>query len=581
MTNLLCYLISIFTALCLIKILNITDPIIFATTIFAFLAMCQNISIKLAVIKKGAFVCLAVLYGIVFLLRQCLIFNGSCDGSYTENLIRMPTILDYIVTLPVIFGVFLILCNLGHFLKTCSIEIETANLINRKKNYKLWLTCTIIIVFAWLPQLLAYYPGVIIGDSLSSISQALGKEPLGNHFPIVYTLFIKICLRVGMNIQSINEGVFVYTIVQYLVMAASAGYVILWMYSHKINKNLCCLVLAFYSFCGIFSGYAISMWKDPLFGVAGVLMSLMILDVVLSNGKELESWKFLIRYIFCGLFIIFWRNNGIYIFISASVAICVFYHKKRIKKFIITLFAVAAFFAFITGPVYKAYGIQKDTVVESLAIPIQQVAAVIVSNDKLTPEQEKVLFTILPEEDWHSYTPALVDRIKFHENFNGKYLSENTGDFLKVWAQLLLPNLKTYISSYLMETIGFWLPGLQNGAGYFYSPGVTPNSFGIVRINLLEKITGYSFENILDIFRYFISSGSLVWIMFLSVFFLWLQKEKRKFILVLVPALITWGTLMLATPIAFSFRYIFILAFGLPLYILLPFLVEVPIKNAH
>jgi hypothetical protein len=552
------------------RILGYTESVLYLALLVGLLFMDAQL-INHHVSKKnmimiGAF---SLLYGIVFVISQCIVFNGLCDGLYTQNYIETPGFRILFSVIPVTILAFVVVYNVYLLTQKHVIKMHDSTVNNQ---FKVWLSATCIIAVCWLPHLLAFYPGVIIGDSLSSIAQAVGTMQLWNHFPVVYTLFIKMCLKTGLMFGSINLGVFIYSFIQFLAMAAGAGYVVMWLYKHNINRQVCIMVTIFYSICGIFAGYAISMWKDPLFGVAGVLMSLFLMDVILSEGEKLKDKSFLIPYLLLGIFIIFWRNNGNYIFIAASIITIVVYRKKNIKRFVAGVLLVVITSAIITGPVYDALNIEKDTIVESFAVPIQQIAAVVVRGKELTEKQQEVIYSILPKDDWYSYTPALSDRIKFHDNFNGDYLADNVGPFLKVWAQLLVPNFGTYVKSYLMETMGFWRPGLQNGAGYFYSSGVTENEFGIYRTNILQKVTGYSFEEQLDVSRYFICSGTLVWIMLLIVLLLLLQKEKRKYIIMLLPAILTWATLMLATPIAYSFRYIFILGFGLPVYVLLPFL---------
>ena len=49
-------------------------------------------------------------------------------------------------------------------------------------------------------------------------------------------------------------------------------------------------------------------------------------------------------------------------------------------------------------------------------------------------------------------------------------------------------------------------------------------------------------------------------------------KKNYKNLLMYLPALFTWGTIMLATPIAFSLRYVYILVLMIPLDFIIPFL---------
>ncbi len=77
----------------------------------------------------------------------------------------------------------------------------------------------LLIFLCWLPYLISYYPGLIYGDSLSSVGQALGKRGFSNHHPIAYTMFIKLCLAAGYRLRSMNFGCAIYTAAQMLYIS--------------------------------------------------------------------------------------------------------------------------------------------------------------------------------------------------------------------------------------------------------------------------------------------------------------------------------------------------------------------------
>jgi len=59
----------------------------------------------------------------------------------------------------------------------------------------------------------------------------------------------------------------------------------------------------------------------------------------------------------------------------------------------------------------------------------------------------------------------------------------------------------------------------------------------------------------------------LVWIM-LGVLTIAFSEKKWKVLPAMMPCLTLWLTLMMATPIAYSFRYVFSLLLCIPVYIL-------------
>jgi hypothetical protein len=65
-------------------------------------------------------------------------------------------------------------------------------------------------------------------------------------------------------------------------------------------------------------------------------------------------------------------------------------------------------------------------------------------------------------------------------------------------------------------------------------------------------------------------SGTLLWLCLLGMTLIWMQR--RNGVAVYLPALLNWATVMIATPVAFSLRYVYIFALGLPFFLAIPFM---------
>ena len=68
-------------------------------------------------------------------------------------------------------------------------------------------------------------------------------------------------------------------------------------------------------------------------------------------------------------------------------------------------------------------------------------------------------------------------------------------------------------------------------------------------------------------------TNAKIFLFFMLTSMVYSIKNKRyKNLLIYLPALFTWGTIMLATPIAFSMRYVYILVLIVPMDFVIPFL---------
>ncbi len=93
------------------------------------------------------------------------------------------------------------------------------------------------------------------------------------------------------------------------------------------------------------------------------------------------------------------------------------------------------------------------------------------------------------------------------------------------------------------------------------------------QVDLIEHLTGLSgMKKIIDA-RDFFGSGTLLWLAIGSAL-LAIFKKKYRYLLLFLPGMLVFTTIMIATPVAFSLRYVFVLALGLPVYILSPFLLD-------
>ena len=82
-----------------------------------------------------------------------------------------------------------------------------------------------------------------------------------------------------------------------------------------------------------------------------------------------------------------------------------------------------------------------------------------------------------------------------------------------------------------------------------------------------KKLFGYPIAVIL-VPRKYISYAALFWLVLL-MFVILLEKRQYKYLIPFTPALTGWATVMVATPVAFSFRYVYFLFLLQPIFIYL------------
>ena len=447
-----------------------------------------------------------------------------------------------------------------------------------KWNKKNWLLYSIILFIAWIPSLVTYFPGIVPDDATVSMAIVFGEMPWDNHFPVFYTLVVGGFLFVGHCLNDYNISIALYSVFQMLIMAAILGHLMEWLEQKGIKKILIYLGLAYFAAAPVFGNYAVVMWKDPVFSGILILLTLLLIDHVVIKPDSFLDKKILICY--SGLIILasLMRNNGIYIGILLSAGLLIVY-RKRIKRVLITSVVSLGLVWFITGPVYEHVFSAENVFVESIGIPLQQMARVVIEDGKMTEEEKAFMDHLLPLEKYQDYYwPFLADPVKWAPEFDTEYLDSHKTEFFKVWLSMLTKNFDIYVKQYLMGTYGFWHIGGETNYE-FVKTDIAKNWWGMYQSQPFENRLGYPMQE-KPAERYdYISTGLLVWILLFDIVLCWMRKKSIYMIPLLVLAG-NWITLMAASPTAFGVRYIYVLVIGLPLTVLYPWLLRCSSREA-
>lgn len=512
---------------------------------------------------------LLILISIFIALSFKLHYSGQISGNLTVNYID-----DFYWTDILIFcGVFGALLGLvllvKKFYKPIQGTLIKAKKYSKKQQLILWLGAAGILLLCWLPYILSFAPGSVLGDSFASITQIFDGH-FSNHHPLFFTLLVGIFVRIGQILGNINIGIFLFSCFQALILALALSYVLLFLLKRGVRIVPVCLVLAFFAFFPVFPSYAIIMWKDPLFSIALLALGLLLLKIGEQNF-QIQPWQGVALVLVC-LGVAFLRNNGLYILILLIPILLIFFWKAR-KLPVILISSVVCFALIIQGPVYSLLKIDKPSV-EAFGIPLQQIAYTLTTHQEQIPEDKLgELSKIMPIQDWRqAYTPFIVDSIKWSPQFHTEYFESHLGSFFKSWISILPQHFGDYTKAFLLETAGFWHPIYQNPYGYI-DQYISLNDYGIHNIDIIQKVTGSSIKEQLQSFRPMISTGLLAIIMLFSLTLATLY-QKRSIALLYLPSLLCWGLIMVSTPVAFSLRYVFILMMMLPIFVFCPFFVD-------
>ncbi|MCQ2407036.1 MAG: DUF6020 family protein [Oscillospiraceae bacterium] len=436
-----------------------------------------------------------------------------------------------------------------------------------------------IMFICWLPYFLMAYPGEVTSDSIHQLNQMIGNEPLSNHHPIAHTFVIKFFFSIGKAIfHDDNRAVATYSIAQMILLSFAFSYLLTTLYRLRVKKVVIGAVLVCYALLSYHGSYSMTIWKDIPFAAFVVCYSVTLWRILLhmqNDEKKLPLFEMVMLFIM-GLGVCLFRSNGLYAYMLTTLFITVFCIRKR-KWIMLGVSGAALVVALVvTGPVYSSLGIQKPEPLESLALPQQMIGAVLHNERLLTQDQIDLISNVADFQGIKEhYNPHSADGIKVYvwENGNEQYVAEHKSEFFKLWLDLGKKYPQDYIIAVVYQTLGYWFPDVQN---WVYSGEFRNDNMELERVPKLSDETCKKLDDLRNKYStfYFLglfwSIGGVVW---LAVFMMGatFTKQKLPMLLVFLPVMSVWGTLLIAAPVFAEFRYMYSFFSTVPLLCAVPF----------
>lgn len=439
----------------------------------------------------------------------------------------------------------------------------------------------IVIVICYLPYIIAYYPVIINYDAANQIKEVMGIHTrymdsvvllnpnvyITNFNPIIHTLLIGGLFKVGYLIGNVNFGMFLYSIVQLIIVISVFAYSIYYLNKIKVNKKLILIILGIYALVPLFPFYAMTAVKDVIFSSLILLYCIKLYDIM----KYKQTTKQYILFSLLVLLIILFRNNGIYtIVLSLPFAMIL---KKEIRKpiLIIFIFNIAMYIGY-NKVLLPSLEIANTSIREMLSVPFQQTARYAkYYGDEISDEDKKIIDKVLGYDDLgERYEPDLSDKVK--NKYNKYTTDEELKEYFQVWFKYLLKRPGVYIDATINNVYGYFYP--NTSAWYIYTDlnhklpeaGFDYHFNGLNGLRSILSAYGEAFPYI-PILGTTANIGMVVWIYILLLGMLIVNKMK-KYIVLLLPAF-SLILVCIVGPANTYFRYILPCVFALPSLILI------------
>ena len=400
------------------------------------------------------------------------------------------------------------------------------------------------------------YPGNLTRDSISQMTQLLSGN-YTNHHPFWHTMIIKLCVTIGMKLfHNINAAVACYSVAQIIFMSVCFTFCISTLYQLKVPSIWLVLTLCYFALMPYHILYSFTMWKDIPFGLATLLLITSLFRIFEDIGER--KWLNKSALIIGSFGMCLWRSNGWIAFLLSALVFIAFFRKKYIKISILFSAVLVVTYVMI-HPVLSYLEVKQPDLIESLSIPAQQIARVIVENEEISKDERDLLSKIVEIEKIPDvYKDYISDPVKdlVRKTANQEYLLTHKMDYLKLWIAIGLKHPLTYFKAWIDQTKGYWNGGYKY---WIWSNGVEENTLGIKRNEgnpIASLISGIFFDIIYadNMFILFKSIGLFTWII-IACGSINLANGKGKRAFLSVPLLAIIATLCIATPVYSEFRY--------------------------
>ena len=414
-----------------------------------------------------------------------------------------------------------------------------------------------IIFLCWLPYLIVYLPGFVSRDAIGQITQALGDAALSNHHPIFITWLFGIFIKTGLLFNSANLGVILYSIFQMILVSMAFSYVLKIMAKYEMNIYIRIAGLIFFALYPVNALYAITMWKDTLFSVVLMLLTLKTFEIIESPDNFFADKTSVITFTLLCVALFLTRNNGLYILVLYLPVLVLILRKYWKKLLPVVCICVASLILFQIS--LTVLNIKSGSIGEALSLPLQQIARTVTDNGSQIADRDKTLIeAILPFDDLPDlYDPTISDPVKDSKIFNVTAFTADLWSYMALWVRLFFRFPLAYTEAFLAHTHGYWYPDIDE---WIVIREMWVNTYGIHAMKLVPTFIDNALSGIL-VFRVFpavsmlISIGFAVWMTTVSALIL-LLKRQHKYLFAFFPVLLLWLT-CLASPVSGQFRYIY------------------------
>lgn len=433
-----------------------------------------------------------------------------------------------------------------------------------------WLIIWAFLFVAWLPCLLALWPGSFSYDVKLQVSQVFSGS-YSKHHPPLHTFLLALCFKLSDLMGGALEPITVYAFLQMLFLSFCFARAAKLLVDLRAPDAFTTVSVLFFALNPVIALFSINPTKDVIFAGFFVLLLVCIVKAVDSPKRYFERYRNVVAFVVVAVGCCLFRNNFVYALVL-FVPFCLWFQDCRMRAGAAVVISVVLGLV-ISGPLYSAFGIAGSSIKEALSVPIQQIGYVAYTHGDNLPDEEIELID------------SVVDHNKIKRKFNYRFAdpvksmvpsSMNGTAFVKAWAKLGVSHPVDYCSEFLDLNIPYWYLGSSSvdpvSNRRFIESGINSSKYyHVERNSKLPFLEGFYYavakDNVLESIPVIagLSSISLpIWILLLCLLAP-IARGRTRWSLPAMLSLLFWLTYLLG-PVS-NIRYVFPIMCAYPLLI--------------
>jgi hypothetical protein len=268
------------------------------------------------------------------------------------------------------------------------------------------------------------------------------------------------------------------------------------------------------------------------------------------------------------VFLSLFRSNGWYAFLLC-VPFMVWAFRRDMVKVLMAVGGAVLITTIVKGPVMNGAGIIQPDFTESLSLPIQQVARVLVEDKDIPVQDMEKIEAVIDTTYIHElYAPDFADNMKeLVRAGHPEVIENNKGEYLGLWIRTGLEYPVQYLKAWFDLEGGYVYPDIPYEVGNI--DGIMGNDYGLIPTPLIGGKAVVKGKEILIKLGSFVPlygmlwcAGAYTWMVCFALFVV--IKKDRGYLpfVILQVALIL--TLLIAAPVV-DFRYEYGITMLMPL----------------